>query len=496
VTLPNTITTIGEFSFHNCTKLVSITLPASLLSIGDNAFAWCLQLASITIPDKVTTIENNAFAYCAELTEITLPASVTSLINGAFFECENLEAIHVDAANSNYSSQDGVLYNKDKTTLVVYPEGHGDTFTVPGTVTFIEVNAFIGNEKIKSVTLPNSLKIIGAGAFYDCTALTTATLPASVEQIGYLAFYNTAISTLTLPNSLEYIGYSAFTLTDITSVTIPKSIKEIGYGAFSDCPKLTSISVDPANVNWMSDNGVLYNKDQSLIHSYPAGKNGDFTIPASVMVIRGRAFSGCSGLTSVTISDFVTTIEPYAFEHCTGLTSVIIPNSVELIENGVFGHCTGLSSIKISGSVEEIGQYAFNYCSALKEVTVEWTNPSSVLINEPFAEVNIAAATLRVPIGTKSTYQAALTWRDFGTIVEYDPLGNEKIEAPTLKAYAANGMVHITGLQPGMPLSIYTLAGQLVYKGVARSTEAFIPLSTSGIYIVTSGVETVKVVVN
>jgi hypothetical protein len=129
-------------------------------------------------------------------------------------------------------------------------------------------------------------------------------------------------------------------------------------------------------------------------------------------------------------------------------------------------------------------------------MTVGWTNPSSVsiVVDELFDQVNISAATLRVPAGTKALYLATPVWQDF-TIVEY-PVSNETIDTPTLKAYASDGIVYISGLQPGMPLSIYTIAGQLVYKGIAKAAEESVPINASGIYIVLAGKQTAKTVIN
>jgi len=197
-----------------------------------------------------------------------------------------------------------------------------------------------------------------------------------------------------------------------------------------------------------------------------------------------------SRITSVTLSNSVTTIGASAFTYCQSLESINIPTSVTSIESGAFNRCSTLVSLTIPASVTAIGFYAFNYCTGLKDLTVEWTVP----IPAPsFMSANIAGKTLHVPNGTKALYADAPTWQNFGTIVEYSYTGNERIPTQTLQAYAANGMLHITGVQSGAPVRVYNLAGQRVYNGIAKAETQQIPLNASGMYIITSGEQTVKV---
>ena len=180
-----------------------------------------------------------------------------------------------------------------------------------------------------------------------------------------------------------------------------------------------------------------------------------------------------------------------------GLTSVTLPNSVTTIGFASFSQCLNLTSVTLPNSITAIDKNAFSYCANLKEVTVEWTTPFSISLSDSiFYNVSTSAATLRVPTGTKARYQAASVWKDFGTIVEYSPTGIEQFEAQTLKAYASNGLLHITGLQPGVHFSIYNLAGQLVYQGIAKTAEEYVSLAARGVYIVAAGEQKVKVINN
>ena len=180
VTIPEGVTNIGLNAFYGCTALTAVTIPNSMTSIEEKAFYGCKALEAITIPAGMTSIGYSAFYGCTALTAVTIPASVTSIENLVFGNCTSLTQINVDAANTVYSSENGVLFNKDKTTLICYPAGKPETdYTVPDGVTTIGENAF-AYAIFTQITLPESLTAIEYYAFYDCTALTQMTVLATV----------------------------------------------------------------------------------------------------------------------------------------------------------------------------------------------------------------------------------------------------------------------------------------------------------------------------
>ena len=586
VTIGNGVTTIGEWAFGDCYDLTSVTIPNSVTTIGARAFALCFGLTAVTIPSSVTAIGNNAFSSCISLTAATIPSSVTAIGNNAFAYCEVLTSIHVDDDNTHYSSENGILFNKSKTTIVRYPAGKTDVayiipngvttigygafhycvsltaVTIPSSVTAIEDVAFYGCSGLTAVTIPssvttignvafngcdgltaiaipnsvttlgnyafawcsglsavtisNSLTMIGANTFASCSGLTAITIPSSVTTIGEMAFYGcSGLTAITIPNSVTTIEKQAFFYCyGLTAVTISSGVTAIGDYAFLGCRSLTAINVDDSNKNYSSENGVLFNKSKTILLQYPAAKtDATYTIPDIVTTIGERAFYNCSVLTAVTIPDSVTTIGNAAFFGCSDLTSITIPDSVTTIEDYAFYGCRSLTSITIPNSVTTIGDMAFASCfgidyligemtgcfytplTYLKEVTVAWTNPLAMSGGISYGR-NISAATLRIPPGTEALYQTAPVWKDFGTIVAYDLTGNENIRTSTLTAYASNGILYISGLQPGKPIHIYTLAGQPVYKGLAKETQASVAVAARGIYIVAAGAQTVKVIYN
>ena len=343
VTIGDSVTSIGYSAFYGCTSLSSVTIPDSVTSIGNIAFAGCSSLTSVTIPNSVTSIGKSAFDRCTALSSVTIGNSVTSIGDGAFYGCTSLTTITVDSNNANYSSIDGVLFNKDATAIITYPTGkQSAAYTIPDSVTSIGNSAFADCTSLSSVTIPDYVTSIGNSAFENCSSLFSVTIPDSVTSIGNYAFRNcTSLSSVTIGDYVTSIGNSAFeNCSSLFSVTIGDSVTSIGDYAFRNCTSLSSV-----------------------------------TIPDSVTSIGDRAFNGCTALSSVTIGDSVTSIGTSAFEGCISLSSISIGDSVTSIGTSAFSGCTSLSSVTIPDSVTSIGDRAFNGCSKLTSLT--FTDPTT-----------------------------------------------------------------------------------------------------------------------
>ena len=182
------VTIIGDSAFESCTRLTSVTIPDSVTSIWRCAFESCTRLTSVTIPNSVTLIMDWAFGCCSSLTSVTIPNSVTSIGGWVFALCSSLTAINVDTDNNKFTSENGIVFSKDKTTLFLYPAGKIGSFDIPNSVKYIYASAFCTCAGLTSVTIPNSVISILNNAFRHCTGLTSVTIPDSVTWFGDLAF--------------------------------------------------------------------------------------------------------------------------------------------------------------------------------------------------------------------------------------------------------------------------------------------------------------------
>jgi len=248
------ITMVELDCFKDNTNLRKVTLPDTITVLEDYAFYLCSGLEEINIPDSVEKFGFQTFYGCAKLKEISVPAGVTEIEGYTFDGCTSLEAVHVEKNNQNYKDEDGILFTKDGSDLILYPASKtGNEYTVPDGCTKLEGYAFMANSYLEQITL-NSVTEMGEDVFYYCTALKSIEIPEGITMLTGSAFGNcTSLKSVTLPETLETIGSGCFyNCIQLDEITIPDSVTTINSNAFFNCPSLTRIRISQ-NVTTIGD---------------------------------------------------------------------------------------------------------------------------------------------------------------------------------------------------------------------------------------------------
>ena len=234
--IPDSVGQLYGSSFEGCTSLKKIRLPQGVKEIPVGLLKGCSALSDIRIPDSVTSIQGDAFRGCSSIETLTLPAGLASLNEIlAFSDCTGLKEIKVDPGNTAYTDVDGVLFTKDGSRLLKYPEGKADErYEMPQSVRKISEGAFSGAQ-FKGINLIPGIREIPVDCFYDTKNLTDITVPEGVVKIGDNAFYGCrSLKHIELPDGLKSIGEHAFCFTGFKEIDIPDSVSTIGRGAFSN----------------------------------------------------------------------------------------------------------------------------------------------------------------------------------------------------------------------------------------------------------------------
>ncbi len=381
ITLPTSVTSIGENAFVGSTGLVRIMIPESVSFIGAGAFDGCpsltisgyagstaetyakennipfetissvKEIASGTCGDNLTWVltddgtltisgtgampdwksSNGApwYNYRASVKRVDIGPGVTFIAGYAFWKFQNLTEICVDDANLYYSDVNGVVFSKDGTQLIQYPTGRQDAqYAIPSGVTSILRQAFADSEYLTGVTFPEGLLSLEGSAFARCLKLAS-------------------------------LG------------TIPASVTSIHAQAFMQCTSLSDIQVHENNANYCDVDGVLFSKDKTSLHSYPAAKTGEsYTVPDSVVRLESDAFSHNQYLRTIDLPDKLDSIGVQAFTGCTNLQSIDLPASVRSIGSGAFQNCRLLASFTFPPEVTSVARNMFNQCERLTAIVI------------------------------------------------------------------------------------------------------------------------------
>ena len=430
ITIPNSVTTLDDYAlsytgikeiqfgtglteisgglFHGCDSLQTLDFPSGVTTIGSTACIDCVSLKHVSIPEGVTHIESRAFQRCVRLTEIDLPSTLNFIYWDAFSYCTGLKRFNISEENSSYCSVDGVLYNKEKTTLIMFPNANSDSCIVLDGVTEIERYAFMGSSRLRYLSLPNSLRTISLAAFEDCSSLQNFIIPEGVERIEQLAFS----------------GCSS-----LTEMRIPSCVSSFGPQVFYRCKYLQAIPVAEDNPILSSVDGVLYNKDKTILRAYPNHHNNDYstyTIPEGVITVGDCAFGACSGLAKINFPNSLKKIGSSGFADCTGLTTVVVPDSVTELGNRAFEGCKYIKNITLGRSVASMGSSIFDECWMINITCLAPTPPSIPTINGGIGlwHTVYSSCRLYVPKESLEAYQTTDPWMRFTHIVPVDDIGD------------------------------------------------------------------------
>lgn len=369
--LPDSIISIGHYSFEACGSLTNIIIPKNVKTIGNNAFIYS-GLTSIVIPDNVTSIGARSFSSCRELTSIDMANGITLIEKETFQNCSKLSSIKIPASVT--SIEESAFRFCDNLTLAEIPEG----------VTKIGASAFASCTALKTVTIPGSVNEIGDNAFAGCTNLSSIEIVDGVTSIGTGMFQGTAIKTVKIPGSVKTIGSIAFIeCYNLTSVELSEGVTRIGTWAFQNCTNLTRIDIS-----------------------------------TSVTSIGGAAFENCINLVSLEIPENVTSIGERAFRNCENLISVNLPKGLKSINESLFEKCRKLGKLTLPKDVSYIATKAFCDCINLSNLIIMNETPPKVGASDILKS---CYATLYVPRNSIESYKTAPFWKDYASRIQAIP---------------------------------------------------------------------------
>ena len=381
-------------------------------------------------------------------------------------------------------------------------------FSIKNMIVLVKIEAGVTNiggwafsdcDRLSVIDMPNSVTSIDDNAFRYCSSLASINIPNSVKKIGYQSFLGCSrLTTVNIPNGVTTImGWAFYLCSSLITITIPDSVMFIGNDVFYGCTNLSAINVTKGNPNYVSQNGILFDKAMTSLMQYPAKKQAtSYSIPIGVKNIENAAFSKCTNLISVSIPDGVTSIDDSAFNGCYNLTSITIPDSLEDIGEAAFGNCYSLITLVIGEKATRIESSAFQGCSSLEHIYVR--NPIPPVINSSvFQYVNKSTCTLHIPVGSTPKYEVT-EWSRFYNIEEGLSISAESVEAEVAISVYPNPVLEsfsIAGIEEDTSVTLLDMKGAIVLQNTV-SPDELVSVShlQKGTYILYVGGKALKVV--
>lgn len=450
--------TLGEFAFYYCRNLRNVKLPVGLKKIGGQALGWCKSLQEIDLPDGLEEIGFAAFTFCESVSHLEIPESVTVLkekcfewmseltslrLNESirvlptdattrlyklesiyfgkglrvfekdmFFYLPALKRIEVNSENPKYKSVDGILFSKDCSEIIAYPNGYqGDSYTIPEGVSAISDYCFGNSNYLLDIRIPGHVKTIGDYAFWFCEKLEKAIVEEGVETLGISAFENC--------HSLK-------------ALSLPSTLSEIGGGAFDLTYALASIDLNPGNPFFTIYGNGLYSSDMRrliYVNSFAGEPFEEYCTDSRVMVVESGALCYLTEMTHLTFGDGVRTIRRNAVSSAFRLESITLGRNVSRIEAGAISMSPMLYEVNcMSPVLTDVAQGSF----------------ASPLLEE--------SGILYVPKGTRDFYMSQ-PW-------VYDKETRHQYFAEVVEKDFFDGVQEIEGTDGFIPVEYITIDGR------------------------------------
>ena len=399
--------------FAGCKSLESVTIPNSLTSYSGYPFAGCPNLREILVDNNPNFYSLSGVIYIGpaqsglyggvyvmleapegiEGEVMSAKECATSYIAAQFQNCPKITYYYVESGNEQFIAQDGIVYSKDKTKLVLCPQTRSGEFVIPNTVTEIGLHAFHGCEKLTSIVIPETVTTINFSAFAFCTGLKALKLPTSLRgSLGDTFYGCSSLESITIPEKVtELSGTNFHDCTSLRSVNLG-NVEKIGYEEFANCTSLETI-----------------------------------TLPQSVQEIESAAFCK-SGIKEITLPKRLTYVADGLFFDCKSLRKVTIGENVTTVHWGAFDDCTDLSALFVNATLPPV----CDHDDSGEQTTYDYI----------FENVNNATCHLYVPTGTLNDYKTASGWQSFLNISEFSPTGIKDITLSTYakEYYSVNGI--------------------------------------------------------